>query len=110
MLKWQNQWDITTKAITTKEFYAIVKDRLNTKVMLTANFTAFVISHGNIKAHLHRFKVIESPDCPCGEEEKRLTTFYMTTIKQDEREPLIVKIAREDSWPVGKRQLGKKYI
>ena len=111
MEKWQNQWDVTTKAITTKEFYPIVKDRLNTKILLTANFTAFVTSHGKTKAYLHRFKIIESPDCPCGG--GRQTTnhlLYDCTILQDERERLIGKIAREDSWPVGKRQLGNKYI
>jgi len=64
--KWQMQWEKTTKAHTTKEFFPNIKDRLNTKIMLTPNFTAFVTSHGKTKPYLHRFKIIESPDCPCG--------------------------------------------
>ena len=71
MKKWQMQWDRTTKALTTKEFFPNIKDRLNTKITLTPNFTAFVTSHGKTKSYLHRFKIIESPDCPCGVEAKR---------------------------------------
>ena len=103
--KWQMQWDRTTKALTTKELFPntrwfkydgdwlrlvytqsvpvifeppCIKGRLNTKITLTPNFTAFVTSHGKTKSYLHRFKIIESPDCPCRGEAKRLTTFYLT--------------------------------
>ena len=60
------QWDRTTKALTTKEFFPNIKDRLNTKITLTSNFMSFVTSHGKTKSYLHRFKIMESPDCPCG--------------------------------------------
>jgi len=58
MEKWQMQWDSTTKARTTKEFFPTLKDRLDTKITLTPNFTAFVTAHGKIKSYLHRFKII----------------------------------------------------
>jgi len=64
--KWKMQWDSTTKARTTKEFFPNIKDRLETKITLTPNFTALVTSHGKTKSYLHRIKIIESPDCPCG--------------------------------------------
>jgi len=57
--KWQMQWDKTTKAFTTKEFFPNVKDRLNTKITLTPNFTAFVTSHGKTKSYLHRFNPLK---------------------------------------------------
>ena len=44
--KWQMLWDRTTKALTTKEYFPNIKDRLNTKITITPNFTAFVTSHG----------------------------------------------------------------
>ena len=65
------QWDSITKARTTKEFFPTIKDRLETKITLTTNFTAFVTAHGKNKSYLQRFKIIESPDCPCGGEAKR---------------------------------------
>jgi hypothetical protein len=62
---WQNQWDRTTKGLAMKQFFPIINDRLTTKIKLTPNFTATVIAHGKTKAYLHRFKIIESPECPC---------------------------------------------
>jgi ribonuclease HI len=56
--KWQTQWDRTTKALATKEFFPNIKDRLNNKINLTPNFTAVVTSHGKTKSYLHRFKII----------------------------------------------------
>ena len=56
--EWQTQWDRTTKASTTKEFFPNVKERLKTKITITPHFTAFVTSHGKTKSYLHRFKII----------------------------------------------------
>jgi len=47
-------------------FFPNIKDSLKTKITITTHFTAFVTSHGKTKSYLHRFKIIESPDCPCG--------------------------------------------
>jgi len=109
--QWQVQWDRTTKASTTKEFFPKVKDRLNTKIPLTPHFTAFVTSHGKTKAYLHRFHIIESPDCPCGRGSQTVDhLLFYCNILQKERERLIGKISRQDNWPVSKSQLGNKYI
>ena len=55
--KWQIliQWDHTTKGLTTKQFFPIIKDRTTTNIKLTPNFMAIVIAHGKSKAYLHRF-------------------------------------------------------
>ena len=58
--KCQTQWNRTTKALTTKEFFPIIKDRLNTKIKLTPNFKALITTHGKTKAYLHRFKITVS--------------------------------------------------
>ena len=108
--KWQMQCDRTTKALTTKEFFPNIKNRLNTKIKITPNFTAFVTSHGKTKSYLHRFKIIDSPDCPCeGGSQTVDHLLFDCTILQDERERLIGKISRHDNWPVYKSQLGNKY-
>jgi len=49
----------------TKEFFPKIKDRLKTKFTLTPNFTAMVTARGKTRSYLHRFKIIESPVCPC---------------------------------------------
>jgi hypothetical protein len=99
------------KIANNKEFFPNIKDRLNTKINLTPNLTAFVTSHGKTKSYLHRFKIIESPDCPCGGGSQTVDHFiYNCTILQDERERLIGKISGHENWPVNKCQLVNKYI
>ena len=43
-----------------------VAESLQTKINFTQNLTKIVTGHGNIKSYLHRFRIIEAPDCPCG--------------------------------------------
>jgi hypothetical protein len=73
--------------------------------------TAFVTSHGITKSYLHRFKIIESPDCPCGGGSQTIDNLLFDyAILQEVEERLIGKTARQDNWPVNKSQLGNKYI
>jgi hypothetical protein len=88
--QWQMRWDRTTKARTTKEFFPNVKDRLNTKITLTPQFKAFVTSHSLTKSYLHRFQIIESPDCPCGGGSQTIDhLLFDCAILQEVRERLI---------------------
>jgi ribonuclease HI len=64
--KWQREWDQTTKEKIIKEYFPIVSDRLNMKINITRNFTSMVRGHANIISYLHRFKILETPTCPCG--------------------------------------------
>jgi hypothetical protein len=59
-------WDKSTKRRITKAYFPKEAERLHTKIHLTQNFTTMVTGHGNIKSYLHRFKIIDPPDCPCG--------------------------------------------
>ena len=63
---WQREWETTDKGRTTKEYFPNVAERLQEKINLTQNFTILVTDHGNLKSYLHRFKIIEAPDSPCG--------------------------------------------
>jgi ribonuclease HI len=109
--KWQQQWDNTTKGSVTKEFFPNIKDRLKMKINLTPNFTAMVTAHGKTKSYLHRFKIIESPECPCTNSNQTVDHLLFDCSKlNNEREKLIVHISKEDNWPVRKSELVKKYI
>jgi hypothetical protein len=106
MEKWQTQWDRTIKSRTTKDFFPNIKDRLKNKIKITPNFTAFVTAHSKTKAYLHRFKIIDSPECPCGGGDQTVDhLLYDRTILQNERERLIGKISRQDNWPVNKSHI-----
>jgi len=64
--KCQRECDQTTKGKITKEYFPVVADRLQMKINITQNFTTMATRHGNIRSYLHRFKIIETPICPCG--------------------------------------------
>ena len=42
------------------------------KIKVTPIFTTMTTGHGNIKSYLHRFKITESPPCPCGTMEQTI--------------------------------------
>jgi hypothetical protein len=109
--KWQNQWDSTTKGLGTKQFFPNIKDRLTKKNKLTPNFSAIVSAHGKSKAYLHRYKIIESPDCPCNGGEQTVEHLLYDCIKlQKEENKLISNISNQYMWPVNKSGLVNKHI
>jgi len=63
---WQREWTETAKAAKTKTFFSPkTEDRLKLRLNATPKFTAIVTGHGNIKAYLHKYKIIDDPTCPC---------------------------------------------
>ena len=65
VMKWQSEWDHTTKGAITKSFFPKIADRLKIKINVTPNFTTMVTGHGNIKSYLHKYKILDSPMCSC---------------------------------------------
>jgi hypothetical protein len=70
-----------------------------------------VTAHGKTKAYLHRFGIIESPECHSGGASQTVEhLLFDCTALQNERERLIGKIAKQDNWPVNKYQLVNEHI
>jgi len=63
--KWQLLWDDTAKGRTTKEYFPDIKERLKIKHRLSPKLRAMLTAHGKTKTYLHRFKIIQSPECTC---------------------------------------------
>jgi len=111
MAEWQNQWDHTTKGQAKKQFFLVIKDRQTDKFKLTPNFTVIVTAHDKTKAYLHRFKTIESPECPCNNGNQTVEhLLYECTKLQREREKPIRNISNQDKWPGNKNDSVNKYI
>ena len=69
----------------------------HTKINLTQNFTTIVKGHGNIKSYLHRFKIIDTPNCPCGNGNQTTEhILFECAILQEDRERLIAEVAKTD--------------
>ena len=109
--KWQHQWDNCTNGHITKEYFPEITDRLKMHIKLTPNFTAMVTAHGKTKAYLHRFKIIQSPECVCANGDQTAEHLIFDCEKLDkEREKLIASTSREEDWPVQKCVLVNKYL
>jgi len=80
------------------------------KLRLSPNLTTMATAHGKTKACLHRFKIIQSPECFC--KHGNQTTdhlLYDSEILGKEREKLIAYTSREEDWPMRERELVNKY-
>jgi hypothetical protein len=49
---WQTDWDNSTKAAITKEFFPNVRERLKLNISINPNFTNVVTGHGRTRAYL----------------------------------------------------------
>jgi hypothetical protein len=66
--QWQRQWNSSEKGAMCRSFFPRLEQRLKMKLPITPEFTALITGHGNTKSYLHRFKLMDDPVCPCGEE------------------------------------------
>ena len=111
--KWQTHRTNSTKGIITKDFFPDVKERLNMNmnINLTQNFTAMVTGHGKTNSKLHRFKIIKTPICPCGNIDQNIDhlTFECKFLNK-ERNALKQSILKTNEWSTSKRDLIKKHI
>jgi hypothetical protein len=70
-----------------------------------------VTGHGNIKSYLYRFKIIEAPNCPYGNDNQTTEHLLLEcALLQQDRERLIAAVAKTDNWPINKDTLIKKTL
>jgi hypothetical protein len=80
------------------------------KVNPTPKFTTLVTGHGKINAHLHRFKIIDNPECPCNRGEQSIDhIIYRCVQHEQESNRLKAAIYIFEKWPVSKNKLATKY-
>ena len=91
------------------EYFPVVADRLNMKMNITHNFTFKVTGHGNIR--LHRFKILETPTCPCGTKDQTIDhLLYECELLNTERDSLISTVLKTDVSPISKKTLIRKHF
>ena len=81
------------------------------KINLPPKFMAMITAHGKTRSYLHRFKIIESLECPCANGKQTVDLLIYDCNKlHNEREKLIAHISKEDNWPIRKSEIVKKYL
>jgi hypothetical protein len=80
-----------------------VERRLAVNLNLSPTVTTIMTGHGNIRAYLHRLKIIGSPECPCedGIQTVDHLIFQCNRLK-NERETLKTSVLKEGNWPMSK--------
>jgi large subunit ribosomal protein L7Ae len=107
--KWQREWDQSSKGQIAKQYFPDIAARLNMKLNLTHNFTLMVTGHGNINSYLHRFKISDTPSCPCGRQDQTTDRLLLQCeLLKKERNDLTTTILKTDVWPMSKTELIKK--
>jgi hypothetical protein len=67
-----------------------------------------VTGHGS---YLYRFKIIESPNCPCGNDNQTTEHLLLEcALLQEDRERLIAAVAKTCNWSINKDTLIKKHF
>jgi len=104
--KWQKIWHQTTKGTITKAFFPRVEERLSRKLYTNQALTTILTGHGNIKAYLYRFKIIDSPTCPCGKGDQHIDhLIYECELLKPQRDSLKCSVSKIDEWPTSKYKL-----
>jgi len=101
--KWQRDGNRSTKGKIIKDYYPTVAERLKMKITTTHNFTTMVTGHGNINAYLYRFKISETPTCPCGDTDQTTDhLLYECELLKKQRDTLRSIVPKSEGWPTSK--------
>jgi hypothetical protein len=78
--------------------------------MIILNDTHTHLAGHTTYTYLHRFKIIENPECPCNREDQTVDhIIYRYELHVQERNRLIADINNSEKWPVSKNILATKY-
>jgi hypothetical protein len=92
-----------------KEYFPKVAERLYAKIHLIQNFTTMVTGQGTTKYYLYNFKIIETPNCPCGNDNQTAEHILLEcAILNEDRKRLIAAVAKTNNRPINKDMLIKK--
>jgi CRISPR/Cas system-associated endoribonuclease Cas2 len=68
------------------------------------------MGHGNIKAYLHKYKIIDDPTCLCNKGHQTVQhIIFDCPLLEKERKKLKAVVKRTEKWPVSCNKLGVRY-
>jgi hypothetical protein len=81
------------------------------KINITPNFTTIVTGHGHIISYLRRFKIIETPMCPCCTTDQTIDhLLFECELLNKERDKLISTVLKTDVWVISKDKLIRRHF
>jgi len=74
-------------------------------------FHLMVTGNGSINSYLHRFKIRETPSCPCGAQDQTTDhLLFECELLRKERNDLTTNILKTNVWPISKPELTGKHF
>jgi hypothetical protein len=113
MVRWQEQWESSTKGGVSKLFFPHIKQRIKIVLPISAEFTAKVKSHGLTRSYLHRFKIIPTSTCTCRLKQEQTINHLILNCTPRENERRILRnatVRTGETWPPPFEQLTRKHI
>jgi len=113
LAKWQEQWAGSTKGAVSKLFFPNIKERMKTRIPISAEFTAMVTGHGLTRSYLHRFKFIPNSTCSCRIKEEQTVNHIIlkcTKLENERRFQRNAIVRTGETWPPPFEQLTRKQI
>jgi ribonuclease HI len=108
--RWQKEWEIFNKAAITKQYFPTVQERLRTKMRVTQNIAAMMAGHGKTRAHFHRFNMLETATCACGQGDQTIDhLLYHCTLLETKRQTMKENGINAGHWPASKQDLITKH-
>jgi len=108
--RYQTIWNSSTKGNATKEYFPTVTERLIMKISTNQHLRIMLTGRGNIKSYLHRFKIINSPVCPCGKNDQTTDhLLYKCELIKTQRNGLRIAVSKSGDWPTSKKALISKH-
>lgn len=107
LAKWQRRWSSSTKGRTTFKYFNDVSDRLSARWVIPDHYVSqFVSGHGDFRAKLKTFTLVEDEHCECGEVETPSHILYDCPLYDQARETLRQAAeANGQPWPVQEASL-----
>ena len=111
MQKWQKEWEECSKAEITKKFFPKIQDRQKLRIEIFPVFTAMVTGHGKTRAYLHRFKILENANCPCGEGDQTVDHLLnRCPMLNTQRERFKHNVLKTGIWPPKEEDILSKHL
>jgi len=99
--EWQERYDSTDKGEWTKNMIPNLRYRYDIPMELDHYTTQFLTGHGDFNGQLHRFKLVQSPNCSCGNGSETVRHVLLACRRNEIQRELLRKLVMEEggTWP-----------
>ena len=110
---WEREWSNTINGNLTKSYFPSVQSRLQKKLVLNHNLTAFVTGHGKFAEYFVRFKIKTDPNCVCKQKSVQTVDHILweCELLESERDDFQKSVRKPGGqWPIDESELMNSHL